>query len=513
MIEIKQIVSQLHPLERKVLPILAKEHLFDNIVKISKLKDVEVMRALQWLENKAVIQISEEIKEAAQLGKNGIKYEDEGLPEEKFLNSIKEKPLTQSELLKQTKLNEQEFNICIGLLKKEGVINLKKDKQLVISLSGKSYSKDASNASRLLKKLKSSNSFELSMLSPEEHNTFEALKKRNDIVNINIKKIKTVKLTGIGIQLLQEKISDDVLIESITPDVLKTGIWKNKKIRAYDVQINVPRTDGGRKHFVSQTIRYIKQIWLDMGFEEMTGNYIQTSYWDLDCLFVPQDHPAREMQDTFYLGEKEVMKGDLPKDYQKIKNVHENGGNSGSSGWGAKWSKEEAEKLLLRTHMTVLSALQLNKISKDDLPKKYFSVGKVFRNEALDWKHLFEFYQVDGIVIDENVNLKNHKAYLRQFFGKMGFPDVRMRPAHFPYTEPSMEIDVWHPKKKQWVEFGGSGIFRPEVVRPLLGVDVPVLAWGLGLDRIISEYFEITDIRELYKNNIKQLREIKMWLK
>src|SRR3989338_8022825 len=176
MIEIKQIVSQLHPLERKVLPILAKEHLFDNIVKISKLKDVEVMRALQWLENKAVIQISEEIKEAAQLGKNGIKYEDEGLPEEKFLNSIKEKPLTQSELLKQTKLNEQEFNICIGLLKKEGVINLKKDKQLVISLSGKSYSKDASNASRLLKKLKSSNSFELSMLSPEEHNTFEALK-------------------------------------------------------------------------------------------------------------------------------------------------------------------------------------------------------------------------------------------------------------------------------------------------------------------------------------------------
>jgi phenylalanyl-tRNA synthetase alpha chain len=131
----------------------------------------------------------------------------------------------------------------------------------------------------------------------------------------------------------------------------------------------------------------------------------------------------------------------------------------------------------------------------------------------LDWKHLFEFHQVDGIVIDPDANVKHLKAYLRQFFGKMGYPKIRIRPAYFPYTEPSLEVEVWHPKKQQWIELGGAGIFRPEVVVPLLGHDVPVLAWGLGLERIISEYYRLTDIRDLYKNDIKQLQNMKLWVK
>ena len=176
-------------------------------------------------------------------------------------------------------------------------------------------------------------------------------------------------------------------------------------------------------------------------------------------------------------------------------------------------SKEEAKKVLLRTHTTVLSAQTISRLNKNDLPAKFFSVGKVFRNEALDWKHLFEFNQVEGIVVDPNANLKHLKGYLREFFGKMGYIDIRMRPSHFPYTEPSMEVDVLHPKKNVWIELGGVGIFRPEVVVPLLGEDIPVLAWGLGMPRIISGYFEITDIRDLYKNDLKQIREMKMWMK
>ena len=168
---------------------------------------------------------------------------------------------------------------------------------------------------------------------------------------------------------------------------------------------------------------------------------------------------------------------------------------------------------MLRTHTTVLSAQTMAKLKKEDLPAKFFAVGRVFRNEALDWKHLFEFYQVEGIVIDPNANLKNLKGYLTQFYKKMGYEKVRMRPAHFPYTEPSLEVDVFHPIKKEWVELGGAGIFRPEVVIPLLGFDCPVLAWGQGMGRIISEYWKITDIRELYKNDVKQLREMKMWLR
>ena len=131
----------------------------------------------------------------------------------------------------------------------------------------------------------------------------------------------------------------------------------------------------------------------------------------------------------------------------------------------------------------------------------------------MDWKHLFEFYQVEGIVIDPDANLKHLKGYLTQFYKKMGFSKVRMRPAHFPYTEPSLEVDVFHPVRKQWVELGGAGIFRPEVVKPLLGFDCPVLAWGQGMGRIISEYWNITDIRDLNKNDLKQIREMKLWLK
>jgi len=224
---------------------------------------------------------------------------------------------------------------------------------------------------------------------------------------------------------------------------------------------------------------------------------------------VPQDHPAREMQDTFYLNQK----AKLPEIWTKIKEVHENGSDTGSTGWGNKYSEEEASKVMLRTHTTVLSAQKLSELKKEDLPAKFFNVGKVFRNEALDWKHLFEFYQIDGIVIDPNANFRHLIGYLKQFYKKMGYSKIRIRPAYFPYTSISLEVDVFHPVKKEWVELGGAGIFRPEVVKPLMGFEYPVLAWGQGIGRIISEYWKITDIRQLYKNDLKQLREIKFWLK
>jgi len=168
---------------------------------------------------------------------------------------------------------------------------------------------------------------------------------------------------------------------------------------------------------------------------------------------------------------------------------------------------------MARTHTTILSAKTIASLKQTELPAKYFSVAKCFRNETLDWSHLFEFYQAEGIVIDENVNFKHLLGYLKEFFLKMGFSKIRFRPSFFPYTEISIECEVFHPIKKQWVELGGAGIFRPEVVKPLFGKDVPVLAWGLGLDRVILDYYEFKDIRELYKNDLKQLKEAKVWLK
>jgi phenylalanyl-tRNA synthetase alpha chain len=266
----------------------------------------------------------------------------------------------------------------------------------------------------------------------------------------------------------------------------------------------------------------MKQIWVELGFEEMSGNVCQTGFWDLDSLFVPQDHPARQMQDSFFVAdfedEKKILKGTLPKISQKVKEVHENGADTGSSGWGGKWDKDFSSEVMLRTHTTVLSAQYIASQLKTDengkiIPRKFFSVNKVFRNETPDWKHLFEFNQVEGIVVDEDATMENLLGYLKLFFAKMGFTDVRIRPGHFPYTEPSAEVEVYNPKKQQWIELGGSGIFRPEVTITLIGKEVPVLAWGLGMERIIVEYFDLHDLRDLYKNDIKQLKEMKSWTK
>jgi phenylalanyl-tRNA synthetase alpha chain len=194
-----------------------------------------------------------------------------------------------------------------------------------------------------------------------------------------------------------------------------------------------------------------------------------------------------------------------------VAKAHENG-ISGSRGWQYKFNEEETRKIVLRTHTTCLSAKTLYDIRKQK-KGKFFALGKVFRNENLDINHLFELTQTEGIVVDKNINFRHLIGYLTEFYKKMGYDKIRIRPSYFPYTEPSLEIDVYDNNQQKWIELGGAGIFRPEVVVPLLGEYVPVLAWGQGFERIIREYFKIKDIRDLYKNDLNQLRRTKFWMK
>ncbi len=508
--KVEDIAKNLHPLERKVVPYLDKAKDLRSLAKEAEMQEVEVMRALQWLSNKGAIKIAEQEKDQISLGKNGIIYKKKGLPERRFLNAIKDGKLRVSEIIKKADLEKEEVNICIGTLKGKAAIDITKDTELIISITepGRKLLIKETLEEKFLQ-----NEFpiDISTLKEEEKFAFENLKKRKNILILTKIKIKNIVLTELGKGLTKVKLSEGDVIEKLTSVMLKKGSWKKKQFRGYDVSINVPKVYGGKRHFVNQAVDYIKKIWLEMGFSEMTGNMIQTSFWDLDSLFVPQDHPARQMQDTFYI--KNPKEGKLPPIYKKIKEVHENGADTGSKGWGEKWSEEIAKENLLRTHTTVLSAQTISKLKESDMPAKFFSVGKVFRNEALDWKHLFEFYQVEGIVVDPDANLKHLKGYLKEFYTKMGYTDIRMRPAHFPYTEPSVEVEVFHPVKREWIELGGAGIFRPEVTKPLIGKEIPVLAWGQGMGRIIMEYWKLKDLRELYKNDLKQIREMKFWMK
>jgi phenylalanyl-tRNA synthetase alpha chain len=506
--DLKPIIAKLHPLERGILPVLKDVTKLADICTKSKMQEVEVVRALQWLENKQALKIHTEKKKIVELEANGKKYKEHGLPEKIFLGVLDDTWKGLNVITKKSKLSREEVNACIGLLKRKKAIDTQKEEvlQARITDTGKRLLEEKTPEEDILSK---SFPLELNSLSGPEQKIVTDLKRRKDFISVEERKNVSIELTELGKELTIVKLDQDV-INRLTAGMLKTGEWKDKVFRAYDVEINVPQKYGGRKHFVNEAVEYVKRIWMDMGFKEMSGNYVHSAFWDLDALFIPQDHPAREMQDTYYLPGKARLPEDIMK---KIRAVHLNGGDTGSTGWGGTYSKDEAAKILLRTHTTVLSAQTLSKLTREDLPAKFFNVGKVFRNEALDWKHLFEFYQVDGIVVDPNANLKHLKGYLTQFYKKMGFSKVRMRPAYFPYTEPSLEVDVFHPVKKEWVELGGAGIFRPEVVKPLLGFDCPVLAWGQGIGRIISEYWKITDIRDLYRNDLKQIREMKSWLK
>lgn len=499
------IIEQLHPLERKVVPFLGKNTTLNQLMRQTSLKEVEVIRALQWLSNKGLVTIEKTKEEILKLDKNGEEYLEKGLPEIRFLKSLKGK-VAISEIAKKSGIKKEELNICIGLLKKKQAIEAeKKENRLVFAITKKGEELiTKSNEQRLLKALPK----KIIELNEEEKSAFFELKTRKGILKIETLKNLMVNTTEKGKELLTQDLSGDY-IDKITPELLQKKLWKEKLFRSYDVNAEVSLIYAGKKHFENQVIDYIKKIWIELGFKEMKGNIIQSAFWDLDVLFVPQDHPAREMQDTFYIKNyKQEPNTDLAR---KIKKVHEQG-LPGNKGWGGTWDKELAKKLLLRTHTTVLSAQTIYNLKEKDLPAKFFSVGKVFRNETLDWKHGFEFYQVEGIVISKDVSLKNLKGYLKEFYQKMGYPKIRMRPGHFPYTEPSLEVDAWNEQKKEWVELGGSGIFRSEVVVPLFGKDVKVLAWGLGLGRLFK-YFRIKDIRDINKNDLKQLREMKRWIK
>ncbi|MCK5043777.1 phenylalanine--tRNA ligase subunit alpha [Candidatus Pacearchaeota archaeon] len=502
---IQKIIESLSPHERKILPYL-KEKNISEICEKSELDKTSVLRALEYLKNKGIVELSFEKKKIIELGVNGALYKKKGLPERRLMNLLDNKKiLNMEEAQKQSSLSNEEFKASLGALKKKAIIELKNQKIMLNT-----------NKEEIAKKTLEEQFIEIlpteyESLSPEQLYAIKSLQNRKDIIQIKEEKQATIKITELGKEISNSKIKNENSIEQITPKILKKeSLWKGKKFRRYDVTSPVPLINGGKQHFVNQSLDYARKIWTEMGFQEMTGNIIDTGFWVFDALFTPQDHPGREMQDTFFINKK----AELPdkKLVNAVRDAHEKG-VGGSKGWQYKWDEEVAKKMVLRSHTTNLSAKTLAKLKKEDLPAKFFALGKVLRNETVDWSHGFEFYQTEGIVVDENANFRHLLGYLKQFYTKMGFEKIRFAPAYFPYTEPSVEIHVWHPEKKVWLELGGAGIFRPEISIPLLGKKVPILAWGQGFDRIIMDYYKIKDLRELYKNDLTKLRKMKHWMK
>jgi phenylalanyl-tRNA synthetase alpha chain len=195
-----------------------------------------------------------------------------------------------------------------------------------------------------------------------------------------------------------------------------------------------------------------------------------------------------------------------PRDYdaywKNVRAVHE-GGAFGSVGYRYVWSEEECRRLVLRTHTTAVSTWALHRLAEDPRPARYFSIDRVFRNEAVDATHLAEFHQVEGVIADFGLTLGGLMKFLEDFFAKLGITGLRFKPAYNPYTEPSMEIFGYHIGLAKWIEIGNSGMFRPEMLEPMgLPADMRVYGFGLSLERPTMMLYGVSNIRALLGHKV-----------
>ena len=473
----------LHPLEKRVLSGLSRESTIEELEKECGLKEVEVMRAVLWLESKKLIKVK-----TTQEQHISVKNRDFIFPERQALEQIAKKAV---------RIQDIDKAAVAWLLRRKWA----KIEKGIVRITEKGEKGEKTEDELLFEKLKKG-AVGLRELTKEEKDSLSALRSRPDVIGIAAKKHRKISLTAEGKKLKKQGIKYEEEIAQLTPEILKNGRWKTAKFRKYDLKAPSPKIFPGKKHPLQVMIDNIRQIFLEMGFTESKGPYIESAFWNFDALYQPQDHPARELADTFYLKNPAKMK--LPEKYvDNVKAMHETGGNTKSLGWGYKWDKKTAEKAVLRTHTTTVSARYLSKVKP---PAKIFCLGRVFRNETIDYKHLAEFHQVEGIVVDENATFKDLLGYLRQFYLKLGFKKIRFRPAYFPYTEMSVEPEVYFEDKKEWIELGGAGLFRPEVTEAF-GIKCPVLAWGLGLERPAMLKLGLKDLRTFYTNDLKWLME------
>ena len=295
-------------------------------------------------------------------------------------------------------------------------------------------------------------------------------------------------------------------LTDLTADILRTTQWQSATFKQYNFNALGTPPPAGSLHPLMKVRSEFRRILFEMGFEEMpTDNYVESSYWNFDALFQPQQHPARDSHDTFFLHRPATARH-LPAEYmERVKRMHEVGGD-GSIGYRYDWKQEEAAKNILRTHTTAVSTRMLYRLAqqKTFTPRKYFSIDRVFRNETLDATHLAEFHQVEGLIADRGLSLGDLLGTIQYFFMRLGISNVKFKPAYNPYTEPSMEVFGYSEQLSKWLEVGNSGIFRPEMLRPMgLDEDVRVIAWGLSLERPTMIKYGVKNIRDLFGPKVK----------
>lgn len=492
---IRDIANSLSLIERKVLPYLKDGITVQEIITLSGMKDAEVKRGLMWLSNKDLLSTERASEEVVTLLQFGKMAQERALPEILILKEILSQDRATQDLSERTGLPHPEIMASIGILKSLKAVEVKKEKKdiiLSITTAGKELAaSDEYEPQSFISKTEFPVAF--NKLSDDDRKIVKQLSKRKDMLKIEQQTTGTVRLTQRGKEFIKADIDFTNHEEQLTSDMLKDGSWKEKTFRTYDVTSPVPVKSGGRRHPMREAANLIRDVYLNMGFQEMEGPWVETAFWCMDSMWIPQDHPARDEQDTFFIGKK----GKLPDKelVRRVKEVHENGGDTGSTGHGAPWNPEIAKELILRTHSTATTFRMFGE--KGIQEGKYFYIANIYRNEAVDTTHLAEFIQAEGFVIGDNLTISDLMGFIKEFYARLGIHKIRFKPTYNPYTEPSLEAHYYNEHTGKWHALINSGIFRPESLAPYGLQDKTIIAWGMGVSRVAALLTGKKNLREL----------------
>jgi phenylalanyl-tRNA synthetase alpha chain len=506
MTDLAELLTTLHPLEAKVLralsgtPDAAGEA---RIAELAGIQEAQARMASEWLIAKAALETArEESIPFVNLDETGQQFASGAIPELAIRRKLQQGPAAMPDLG-----DAKDLSAAIGALKKQGLITVAQGK---FTLAENADWSATEQDQALVVKLATKERFHESDLTSAEWKRATELAGKPGKSSLGIRrgeqKRRTLQLTALGRDLAARAgdVADEV--SQLTPEMLRDGSWRNQRFRAYNLQIPPPRTTGGRRHPYREFLDAVRRKLISFGFEEMRGPIVESEFWNNDALFMPQFHPARAIHDVYFV-EGMPYARELPEPAaSNVAAAHENGGATGSMGWRYRFDRDATRRLILCSQGTALSARQLGMNPK--IPGKYFAIARCFRFDDVDATHAPDFFQIEGIVLGEEVHLRHLLGLMKLFGLEIARADeMRFTPGYFPFTEPSVEAHMKHPKIG-WMELGGGGIFRPEVTRPF-GIDVPVIAWGLGLDRMAMVALGIDDIRDLFSPDLDFLRSRK----
>ena len=511
--DLKSLIKNLHPLETKVLLKygLNDELTSERLQAELGYKEGHANQAFSWLGGKNLLaETSRKPHTYFELTDFGRTVAENGFAEERIISYLKDNgPHLLPEIASALGLENKDIGSAFGSLSKEGVLKMNAEKKA--EYTGAAVPARLTVAKELIAKAskKDNSQLESTELSKEELDVMAGLTKKRGVSETPFRTLEretvTYKLTGDFEQVanaLKEAGITGNEIGELSPSMLASGDWRKGTFRGYNIQIPPARIIPGRTNPYVQFLESVKDQLCSLGFEEFDGPLVETEFWNGDALFMPQFHAARDIHDVYRLKNPTHAKSIEEPYLTNVANVHRNGGNTGSRGWNYEFDNEFTRRLIMRSQGTVLSAHQLHKAK---IPGKYFGIARCFRYDKVDATHLSDFYQTEGIVLGKDVNLRTLLGFLRMFAVEIaGATEVKYVPGYFPFTEPSIEVHIKHPKLG-WFELGGSGIFRPEVTKAM-GIDVPVLAWGIGIDRMALMALGLNDLRELFCEDVERVR-------